>query len=45
MVRGDGGYRLTIDSLRARVFSDDPTYLAGHERHYRGLRLIGVAER
>jgi DNA-binding winged helix-turn-helix (wHTH) protein/Flp pilus assembly protein TadD len=40
-----GGYRLTIDSLRARVFSDDPTYLAGHERHYRGLRLIGVAER
>ena len=40
-----GGYRLTIDSLRARVFSDNPIYLAGHERHYRGLRLIGVAER
>ena len=40
-----GGYHLTIDRLRAQVFSDDPTYLAGHERHYRGLRLIGVAER
>lgn len=40
-----GGYRLTIDRLRAQVFSDDPTYLAGHERHYRGLRLLGVEER
>jgi DNA-binding winged helix-turn-helix (wHTH) protein/Flp pilus assembly protein TadD len=40
-----GDYHLTIDGLRARVFSDNPTYLAGHERHYRGLRLIGVAER
>ena len=39
-----GGYHITIDGLRARVFSDNPTYLAGHERHYRGLRLIGVAE-
>jgi hypothetical protein len=40
-----GGYQLTIDRLRAQVFSDNPTYLAGHERHYRGLRLIGVPER
>lgn len=40
-----GGYHITIDGLRARVFSDNQTYLAGHERHYRGLRLIGVAER
>lgn len=39
-----GGYHLTIDRLRAQVFSDNPTYLAGHERHYRGLRLLGVAE-
>jgi DNA-binding winged helix-turn-helix (wHTH) protein/Flp pilus assembly protein TadD len=40
-----GGYHLTIDRLRAQVFSDNPTYLSGHERHYRGLRLLGVAER
>jgi hypothetical protein len=40
-----GGYHLTIDRLRAQVFSDNPTYLAGHERHYRGLRLLGVADR
>lgn len=40
-----GGFRLTIDQLRAQVFSDHPVYLAGHERHYLGLRLIGVAER
>lgn len=40
-----GGYQLTIDRLREQVFSDHPTYLATHERHYRGLRLIGVAER
>nr|WP_246526703.1 winged helix-turn-helix domain-containing protein [Plastoroseomonas hellenica] len=39
-----GGFHLTIDHLRAQVFSDHPTYLAGHERLYRGLRLIGVAE-
>lgn len=39
-----GGFHLTIDRLRAQVFSDHPTYLAGHERQYRGLRLIGVAE-
>ena len=39
-----GGYHITIDGLRARVFSDNPTYLAVHERHYRGLRLIVVAE-
>lgn len=31
-----GGVRLTIDQLRAQVFSDHPVYLAGHERHYRG---------
>lgn len=40
-----GGVRLTIDQLRAQVFSDHPVYLAGHGRHYRGLRLIGVPER
>lgn len=40
-----GDFRVTIDQLRARVFSDNPTYLACHERLYRGLRLIGVAER
>jgi DNA-binding winged helix-turn-helix (wHTH) protein len=39
------GFQVTIDSLRARVFSDNPTYLSCHERMYRGLRLIGVAER
>ena len=40
-----GGYHLTIDRLQSQVFSDHPTYLAGHERMYRGLRLIGIAER
>lgn len=40
-----GGFQVTIDQLRARVFSDHPTYLACHERLYRGLRLIGIAER
>lgn len=40
-----GGFQVTIDQLRARVFSDNPTYLGCHERLYRGLRLIGVAER
>ncbi|MFZ5784305.1 MAG: winged helix-turn-helix domain-containing protein [Pseudomonadota bacterium] len=40
-----GGYDLTIERLRPQVFSDHPSYLAVHERHYRGLRLIGVAER
>lgn len=40
-----GGYDLTIERLRAQVFSDHPSYLAVHERHYRGLRLVGVAER
>ncbi len=39
-----GGFHLTIDRLRAQVFSDHPVYLAGHERLYRGLRLIGIAE-
>lgn len=39
-----GGFRVTIDGLRARVFSHNPTYLACHDRMYRGLRLIGVAE-
>lgn len=38
------GFGLTIDHLRAQVFSDNPTYLACHERMYRGLRLIGVLE-
>lgn len=40
-----GGFRLTIEHLRAQVFSDHPDYLAGHQRLYRGLRLIGVPER
>ncbi|MET0745594.1 MAG: winged helix-turn-helix domain-containing protein [Microvirga sp.] len=40
-----GGFTVTIDRLRAQIFSDHPTYLACHERHYRGLRLIGVPER
>lgn len=40
-----GGFRLTIEHLRAQVFSDHPAYLAGHQRLYRGLRLIGVPER
>jgi len=40
-----GGFQVTIDQLRARVFSDNSTYLACHDRMYRGLRLIGVAER
>lgn len=39
-----GGFRLTIEHLRSQVFSDHPDYLAGHERLYRGLRLIGVPE-
>jgi tetratricopeptide (TPR) repeat protein len=39
-----GGFDITIDGLRARVFSDNATYLACHERMYRGLRLIGIAE-
>jgi DNA-binding winged helix-turn-helix (wHTH) protein/tetratricopeptide (TPR) repeat protein len=40
-----GGFEVAIDRLRERVFSDNPTYLACHDRLYRGLRLIGVAER
>jgi DNA-binding winged helix-turn-helix (wHTH) protein len=40
-----GGFRPTIDHLRAQVFSDHPDYLAGHQRLYRGLRLIGVPDR
>lgn len=39
-----GGFRLTIAHLRSQVFSDHPDYLAGHDRLYRGLRLIGVPE-
>jgi tetratricopeptide (TPR) repeat protein len=39
-----GGFDITIDGLRARVFSDNATYLACHERLYRGLRLAGIAE-
>ncbi len=37
-----GDFHLTIDHLRAQVFSDNRTYLACHERMYRGLRLIGI---
>ncbi|WP_428674429.1 winged helix-turn-helix domain-containing protein [Reyranella sp.] len=40
-----GGFRVTIDQLRARVFSDNAIYLGCHERLYRGLRLIGIPER
>lgn len=39
-----GGFDLTIDHLRAQVFSDDPTYLACHERMHRGLGLLGVPQ-
>ncbi|HEY4251335.1 MAG TPA: winged helix-turn-helix domain-containing protein [Roseomonas sp.] len=39
-----GGFRLTIDHLRAQVFSEHPDYLAGHQRLHRGLRLIGVPD-
>ena len=39
-----GGFDLTIDHLRAQVFSDDPTYLACHDRMHRGLRLLAVPE-
>jgi DNA-binding winged helix-turn-helix (wHTH) protein/tetratricopeptide (TPR) repeat protein len=39
-----GGFHLAIDHLRAQVFSDNRTYLACHERMYRGLRLIGIPE-
>jgi hypothetical protein len=39
-----GSFHLTIDHLRAQVFSDNRTYLACHERMYRGLRLIGIPE-
>jgi TolB-like protein/tetratricopeptide (TPR) repeat protein len=34
----------TIRRLRAGKFSDNPTYLAGRERFYEGLRLAGVPE-
>jgi hypothetical protein len=34
----------TIRRLRASGFSDNPTYLAGRERLYEGLRLAGVPE-
>jgi DNA-binding winged helix-turn-helix (wHTH) protein/Flp pilus assembly protein TadD len=39
-----GGVDISIDGLRARVFSDNATYLACHERMYQGLRRIGIAE-
>jgi tetratricopeptide (TPR) repeat protein len=39
-----GHFRLTVEHLRSQVFSDHPGYLAGHERLYHGLRLIGVPE-
>jgi TolB-like protein/Flp pilus assembly protein TadD len=34
----------TIRRLRAGKFSDNPSYLAGRERFYEGLRLAGVPE-
>lgn len=36
--------QVSIARLRATVFSDHPAYLAGHERLYAALRLIGVPE-
>ena len=34
----------TIRRLRANVPSDNPTFLAGRERIYEGMRLAGVPE-
>jgi TolB-like protein/class 3 adenylate cyclase len=34
----------TISRFRANVPSDNPTYLAGRERFYEGMRLAGVPE-
>ena len=34
----------TIARLRSSAFSDNPTYLAGRERMYEGLRMAGVPE-
>jgi len=35
----------TIRRFRAGTATDDPTYLAGRERSYEGLRMAGVSER
>jgi hypothetical protein len=32
----------TISRFRANVPSDNPTYLAGRERFYEGMRMAGV---
>jgi tetratricopeptide (TPR) repeat protein len=34
----------TIQRFRAGTATDDPTYLAGRERTYQGLRMAGVPE-
>jgi hypothetical protein len=34
----------TIHTYRTNAMSDNPTYLAGRERIYEGLRLAGVPE-
>ena len=34
----------TIRRLRATQSSDNPTYLAGRERMYEGMRMAGVPE-
>jgi len=34
----------TIRRLRATQLSDNPTYLAGRERVFEGMRLAGVPE-
>ena len=35
---------LTIARLRSMAFSDNPAYLAGRERLYEGMRLVGAPE-
>ena len=34
----------TIRRFRANAPSDNPTYLAGRERFYEGMRMAGVPE-
>ena len=36
--------KFTISSFRANLRSDNPTFLAGRERIYEGMRLAGVPE-
>jgi TolB-like protein/class 3 adenylate cyclase len=36
--------RFTIERFRSQTFCDNPTYLAGRERMYEGLRKAGLAE-